>query len=197
MLISAPYKERVEMIAKEIKGRVLDIGCCWGTMHRQLKQIRNDCEIFGIDISITEMYKNDKNIFMGDAQKMDMFYSETFDTIIAGEVIEHLEEPEKMIKEACRLLKPRGKLIITTNNKGSLINRIFHTYESKATTHRHIFQKAELTSLLEENGFKIRSLSMLPYVSSRYSFTDPFRIFAGRIFPSSLRENFFIVAEKE
>ncbi len=79
-----PYKKRVELIAKELKGKVLDVGCCAGPLHKQIKKLRKDCIIYGLDIFISEEYKNNKNIFQGDAQKMSMFSSNIFDIVLGG-----------------------------------------------------------------------------------------------------------------
>lgn len=194
--MSAPYKGRMELVAKELEGTVLDAGCCAGPMHRILKELRPDCRLYGIDTNVCEEYRNDKDIVKGDVQDMHMFPSGKFDTVVAGELIEHLSEPDKFLAEACRILKPNGKLILTTNNRGALINRVFHTYETERTTHVHIFTKQELLAALERNGFSLEKLRMLPYVSSRLSITDPLRVALNRILPDSLRENFFIVARK-
>ncbi len=192
-----PYEERVKLIAEELKGKVLDVGCCAGSLHKQIKQLRDDCKIYGLDIIVNEEYKNDKDIMQGDAQNMKQIHSKIFDTVVAGEVIEHLNEPENFIKEACRILKLNGRLILTTNNKNSLINRIFHTYEHERTTHRHIFIKKELIDILKENDLKIEKIIMMPYISPSYPFINPFRIILHYFLPESLRENFFIIAIKK
>ncbi len=38
----------------------------------------------------------------------------SFDTVLMTEVLEHLEEPARGLAEAGRLLRPGGKLILTT-----------------------------------------------------------------------------------
>ena len=186
----------MELIAKEIGGDVLDIGCCSGPLHKLLKKLRTDCKITGLDIRITDEYKDEKDTVQGDAQNMKMFGSGRFDTVVAGEVIEHLPAPEKFVAEAGRVLKPGGKLILTTNNKGALINRLFHTYEEERTTHLHIFTEKELLDLLGRNGFTVEKVTMLPYVSSRMPVLDPLRVLLHHVLPRHLRENFFIVAVK-
>ncbi len=46
--------------------------------------------------------------------------SDSLDLVVSFELYEHLEAPIKMIKEVCRVLKPRGILFITTDNLRSL-----------------------------------------------------------------------------
>jgi ubiquinone/menaquinone biosynthesis C-methylase UbiE len=52
------------------------------------------------------------------------FPKNSFDCIVAGELIEHLFDVNKFINEIHRVLKPKGELIITTPNLASLGARI-------------------------------------------------------------------------
>lgn len=46
--------------------------------------------------------------------------SESFDTIVAAEVIEHLENPRAVCRELFRLLRPGGTVVLSTPNNESL-----------------------------------------------------------------------------
>jgi SAM-dependent methyltransferase len=52
------------------------------------------------------------NIHHGDAQNFHLHQS--FDTIVAGELIEHLADPGSFLRCAARHLKPEGRIILTT-----------------------------------------------------------------------------------
>jgi 2-polyprenyl-3-methyl-5-hydroxy-6-metoxy-1,4-benzoquinol methylase len=52
------------------------------------------------------------NIYQGDAQ--DFHLERSFDTIVAGELIEHLEDPGAFLRCAVKHLKPSGRIILTT-----------------------------------------------------------------------------------
>ena len=65
------------------------------------------------------------------------FRSDTFDLCLCSEVIEHLREPEALLKDINRVLKRGGKLILTTPNRvslGSAIFRIKHIFDKKIIT---------------------------------------------------------------
>ena len=51
---------------------------------------------------------------MGDALPFPSGY---FDWVTASEVIEHLVDPHRFLKEAWRVLKPQGRLFLTTPNR--------------------------------------------------------------------------------
>jgi len=130
---------------------------------------------------------------------MRTFKDSYFDCIVAGELIEHLEKPEKFIKECRRTLKKNGRLIITTPNRKSLVNRISGSYETKV--HPSLFDYESLGELLGNNGFRIKEASCFPYTEessygSRRKWSFALRKAAHRIIPNGLRENMAIIAEK-
>lgn len=66
--------------------------------------------------------------------KIDLF-SENFDLVYCGEIIEHLTDPDHLLDEVYRVLKCGGLLIITTPNLAGWINRLllFLGYQPFAT----------------------------------------------------------------
>ena len=56
------------------------------------------------------------------------FENNSFDLIILGEVIEHLYDPDIILQECSRILKPNGVLLITTPNLLSWYNRILMVF---------------------------------------------------------------------
>ena len=48
----------------------------------------------------------------------------TFDAVYAGEIIEHLTDPEAALRRWVELLKPNGRLIVTTPNRRHLLTRV-------------------------------------------------------------------------
>jgi ubiquinone/menaquinone biosynthesis C-methylase UbiE len=102
------------------QARVLDIGCGAGNF---LAQIPISQKI-GIDIAPTQLQfakeSTGADVLMADAGKLP-FRAASFDVVFCSEVIEHMPyaSAEKMLTEIHRVLKPQGKLILTTPNYAS------------------------------------------------------------------------------
>lgn len=61
-------------------------------------------------------------------EKLDCYQNSSFDLVYAGEVIEHLYNPDNMVKEICRILKQNGYFILSTPNMNSWISRFFFCF---------------------------------------------------------------------
>jgi 2-polyprenyl-3-methyl-5-hydroxy-6-metoxy-1,4-benzoquinol methylase len=93
--------------------RILDIGC--GTCLFREFLSPDECPVitaFDIDPEVTDTHPI--TYLVDNAQKPSI--TGQFDVIFAGEVIEHLPLPEDAFKAWDKLLKPGGKMVITTPN---------------------------------------------------------------------------------
>lgn len=142
-----------------IKGKkVLDIGC-WTGQFTNL--IANETkETIGIDPgekAIRFAKKSiTKAIFLVGSMNELPFDNSYFDVITAFDVIEHLQKwtEKHCLKEAYRVLKPGGFLILSTPNKHIL--SIILDPAFFLISHRH-YSMEELTTLLKEANFAIIS----------------------------------------
>jgi ubiquinone/menaquinone biosynthesis C-methylase UbiE len=122
-LIFGPgQKKRLSLIKKyvDLKGkRILDVGCGIGVWSRAFS--KEGAEVFGIDIdegNIEEAKKLVKeiNFCVGRAEKLP-YEGNFFDVVFLHEVIEHVEDDEEVLREAIRVLKPGGKVIVFAPNR--------------------------------------------------------------------------------
>lgn len=108
-----------------VKTRILDIGCGDGSF---IIKFKKHCETFGVDISqnaVKIAKEAGINAYEIDVSSERLpFQDEYFDIIYMGDVIEHLTNPDFVIKEVARVTKTNGFLVLSTPNLASWINRL-------------------------------------------------------------------------
>ncbi|MCL0079866.1 methyltransferase domain-containing protein [Dehalococcoidia bacterium] len=134
---NSPRLRKVAKLAmkhKKYASVVLDIGCGDGNFTAHLGKLLQSQEIIGIDISLNDALALDRSIKQGYITKgfcLDVakdplpFPNDVVDFIFAGEIIEHLIDPDHLLDEIYRVLKPdEGCAIITTPNLAAWFNRL-------------------------------------------------------------------------
>ena len=177
LLIEEKLK-KMKRLTIDFEGRVLDVGCgnCW------TNQLFNGTHVehFGIDISDNALKLAEKRGVI--AKKVDLdcdpipFEDNFFDLVLCSDIIEHTLYPENILKEARRVLKEGGSLIVVVPNIASWFNRIllllgFYPWSVESTGtlelrdvffhwntgHMHTYTKKSIVTLLEIMGFKPQS----------------------------------------
>ena len=113
----------LDLMRDEPNGKVLDLGAGKGNISAKLKKL-------GFDVVACDV---NPEIFAAQEIRCDCvnlnqelpYQNNFFDDIIFVEVIEHLENPHHIIGEIGRILKPGGKLILTTPNIANLYSRLY------------------------------------------------------------------------
>lgn len=187
---------RVEFVLKNLSGKILDVGFVACTLHQEVLARFPRENVFGVD---SEPVPDNKNYKQGSAEKIP-FDSGFFDSVLAGELIEHLHAPDLFVKETNRVLKKGGILILTTPNRLSLINRLTRAYH--APLHFSLFSIPELKQLLEKDGFVIEQLFCLPYTKesspgSRHHWLYGVRSAIHPLLPVLLQEEIVLLARKK
>jgi methionine biosynthesis protein MetW len=160
------FDDRFQKLVEEIKvhikkdDQVLDVGCGEG----KIWQLFPDIKVTGLDISRENLHIAKKFIkpVFGDAQKLP-FKNSQFNFILASEILEHVKEPDLVLNEISRVLKPEGTTIISFPNTGSLHfrlgiliwgrNPVLNYPENKI--HIHFFNLADIRKMLINTGLKI------------------------------------------
>lgn len=187
---------RLSFIREHVKGKkVLDVGCVdhearradaedgdqW--LHRII--CSEASETIGLDFAENEVAKLNEQgfkIVCGDAETASL--DDTFDCVIAGELIEHLSNPGLFISNMYRHLNPGGTIVLTTPNP-FYPKRLFEILTSGKVIvnpqHTAWYCPETITRLIERAGFV--DIVVEPFNNSEAWFG------VGRI-PSLLRDWF-------
>jgi SAM-dependent methyltransferase len=161
--------ERADLFRRYVGGpgrRVLDVGCRSGALTRAYL---HGNVVVGIDVdqlALDEAARLGIETHWVDAEEGLPFEDETFDVVVAGELLEHVRDPAALVADARRVLRPGGTFVGSVPNGFRLKNRLRFLAGRKPETdptHLHLFTPDELRTLL--SGF---DEARLHFVSSRF-----------------------------
>jgi SAM-dependent methyltransferase len=151
--------------------RVLDLGCRSGAFTRHFID-GND--VVGVDVDRAALAKAaDLGIepVLGNAEEPLPFEDESFDAVVAGELLEHLRVPEAAVAEARRVLRPGGVLVGSVPNAFRIQSRLRFARglpPEEDPTHLHMFSASDMHKLLS-NFVDVQ----LVFVGGRYRRLHP------------------------
>lgn len=149
-----------------VSGRVLDIGCHSGLFTEKIILKTNSLEVYGIDISKNAIEKAKQRIkkgkfITGDAQNLP-FKNNFFDAAFCLEMIEHVDNPEKVLQEMYRVLKKGGYGLVLIPTDNLLFKIIWFLWNLRYPVWKHVhvqsFQGSLLEKMVKEKGFKINKV---------------------------------------
>lgn len=165
------YYQAAELMAGPAVRNVLDIGCNRGSVealfHAQFPAESQTTFVEAVDISSEAIRQAGQlalpNCTFRTYDGVTLPYDDdSFDLVVMIEVIEHVVEKEQMLREVRRVLRPAGKLLLTTPNPECWPLRIeaFAWGALRRVFGRSPIEKDEyvshdgLTTVLRSNGFQ-------------------------------------------
>lgn len=205
----------IERLNSKKGDKILDVGCGDGFYLYLLSNLNLEVDLTGTDFDARALVSARKNLkdrkvtlIKSDLMKKIPFDDESFDKVLACEVIEHLPDDIKGLKEVYRVLKPGGKIAISVPHQNypflwDPINWLLERFVGKhikngfwaGIWHQHfrLYTPLKLTSILKETGFKkIETKLMTHYCLpfNHYLINLGARILANKRFSSRLNSEF-------
>ena len=141
--------------------KIIDIGCGGGAFLRILRDFGNKSwALFGNDFSnhaMASLQKQNFQALQGRFEALDL-PPNSFDLITMNQVIEHLDDPDTVIKKIAMVLKPGGYIFIETPSLTGWDAKLFkHRYWGgyHFPRHWHLFTPQTLQTLLQKHGLHI------------------------------------------
>lgn len=183
-----PHRKLVSDTAEAINrhsGIVLDAGCGTGKLSEYAGR-----SVVGIDFSDTMLHvakKRSSSLVRGDLNGSLPFPSSTFGAVVSLNVLYTLEEPEKMLQEAYRVLESGGELILATPTSQRLVPLVTEHLRTASrkeifisilnfprfiawafnlairglfeNSNFHFYSEAELVAMCESAGFRVLQIA--------------------------------------
>lgn len=159
--ISSSQSEKTQFLGRcgLSRGRILDVGCGSGFFLRALDSKK--WERFGVETSAAaskaaEAAIGSGHVFTGTLTGSS-WEGSLFDTVTFWSALEHTNEPRMNLRQARRIMKTGGTLIIQLPNAASYQARLFDGdwFALDAPRHRYHFTSLILERLLSETDFEV------------------------------------------
>lgn len=151
--MAAP-RARVSRVLSELRrlapASVVDLGCGNGSLLREIRVVLPSVRLTGVDLSGRQIEENRRSTPAIAWQAANLLEPVTlpdrFEAVVASEVIEHLDDPEALLRNAAVLAANGGTLVLTTQSGkiGETERRVGHV--------RH-FGRGEMEALLGRCGW--------------------------------------------
>jgi SAM-dependent methyltransferase len=138
--------------------RILDAGCGTGALLDRLES-RPGADVYGLDFSGQALaytrQRGHGRLVQGDLTRLP-FPDGTFDVITALDVVEHIREDERAVREAYRVLRPGGVLLVSVP-----AFRFLWGPHDTALQHFRRYTAGEVGGLMRRSGFRVSKLTYL------------------------------------
>lgn len=156
--------------------RVLEAGCGTGSVLRVLEQACTEGTVYGMDLFHEGLHFAQMRVSAGLVQG-DIHhppFAVGFQVIGLFDVLEHLPDDGRVLRDLRAMLAPNGALVLTVP-----ANKALWSYFDEVSHHVRRYEQSELRQRLEENGFRVEYLS--PFMMSIYPLVWINRKLASRL----------------
>jgi SAM-dependent methyltransferase len=105
-----------------VRGKVVDVGCGAGSVAKAVKRERPDLEVFACDLSRSTLATASASpegvdFRLATAERLP-FDDNEFDFVWIFDVLEHIGDPDRVLREVARVLRPGGRFHIVLPLEG-------------------------------------------------------------------------------
>lgn len=204
--IFSDAEESLSKIVNKIPNNsvVLDVGCSSGMLGRYLTE-KKGCIVDGVDIDasavdlIRSKYRFTAVKNLEIEPLCDAFKTEAYDYIVVADLIEHLVNPDQLLSELKKLIKPEGTIIFSVPNVTHISNGfelLFGEFNYRENglldrTHLRFYSKKSLLDKLQAFGLYAWEVDTVQKEIIETEFSDHI----SKLFPDSWVES--LISQRE
>lgn len=154
-------RHRLRAVARHAGNSILDVGCSTGAYVAYLNT--DGYQAYGMDLLADASWTQTEHrrYLIGTASALP-FSSQTFDTVTAFEVLEHVPEPDAVLAEFRRVCRQNAILSVPDCETPADILRAGLLYAHwRDRTHCNFFTQDSLGNVLEQAGFQVESITRI------------------------------------
>lgn len=151
------------MLAKLPPSRVLDLGCSGGLLAERVRELGH--HVTGLDYLEVPGVRDRTDAFIQVdlAKGIPPEVGDGYDVVIAGDIIEHLPRPRKILGDIRQVLRPGGQVLLSVPNFGHWYPRTravfgLFGYDRRGIlddTHLRFFTRSTLRRMVRNCGFDV------------------------------------------
>jgi len=184
--------------------RVLDVGASSGYLAAPLAARGNT--VVGIELdadAAREAESYCERVLVGDVETMELpFEPASFDVVLLGDVVEHLRDPTATLARLRPVLRPGGRVVLSTPNVANWAIRLSllagrWRYTDRGIldrSHTHLFTRTTLREALERAGYVIDRIDFSAPVPGDSDRLDALGLAVARLRPTLFAYQWIAVA---
>ena len=174
-------QERLDLLGRVPTGAksILEFGCAEGLLGGAIRK-RQKCRVVGIELdreAAAQARKRLDDVYCGDVRELIPIIDQTFDFVIGGDILEHLDDPWSFLIELRRVVATDGQLLLSIPNVANwaivsdlLRGRFDYSYIGiTCAGHLRFFTKQTITDALTIAGWEVISIeAQAPIINREY-----------------------------
>ena len=158
--IQATIRETVKRLDLQDSDRLLDIGCGTASLFQTIVAKDPSVELVGVDLSpamleVAHKKLGDQAVFLAAQAQSLPIRSNSFDIVVSCNAFHYWREPQKCLLEAARVLKPKGRIVITDWCDDYIACRFCHFFlRIFSRAHFKTYGRRECEHLFQVAGFR-------------------------------------------